>query len=289
MASLIFSFIAGLSLGTVQRLGALAGWITYLASPTYRRRLRANLEHALGAEHAHRIWRQVVAETGKQALELPWILHHPQSQFEQLVRISGWEHVDAANARGDGILMITPHLGCFEITAQAFSLRKPLTVLYRPPRKEVLRPLLEAGRKRGNMNIAPADVSGVRRLLKCLRAREVVGILPDQVPSAGEGLWLPFFGRPAYTMTLAARLSEMKGVTTLFTWAERLPGGAGFHMRIRPALAPLEGDTDTRAALINLEVEAMIRENPSQYLWGYNRYKRPKGSAPTAPGQEGQA
>ena len=148
----------------------------------------------------------------------------------------------------------------------------------------VLQPLINAGRSRGNMHIAPADVGGVRRLIKALRAREAVGMLPDQVPGNGEGAWLPFFGRPAYTMTLAARLSEVAGVTTIFAWAERLPGGAGFHLRLRPPLTPLEGDTEARAAAINREMEAQIRENPAQYLWGYNRYKRPSG-APAAPTQ----
>jgi lauroyl/myristoyl acyltransferase len=90
------------------------------------------------------------------------------------------------------------------------------------------------------MHLAPADVGGVRRLIKALRAGEAVGMLPDQVPGSGEGAWLPFFGRPAYTMTLAARLSEVAGVTTIFAWAERLPGGAGFHLHLRPALTPLK-------------------------------------------------
>ncbi|WP_374244667.1 lysophospholipid acyltransferase family protein [Zoogloea sp.] len=281
MASSIFSFLASLPLGTLQKLGVFAGWVTYALSPTYRRRLRANLEHALGKAEADRVWRRAVGETGKQALELPWMLLRPQAELvAKVVRVSGWEHVEAAEARGGGILFITPHLGCFEITAQYFSTHRPITVLYRAPKKAVLQPVINAGRSRGNMHLAPADVGGVRRLIKALRAREAVGMLPDQVPGAGEGAWVPFFGRPAYTMTLAARLSEVAGVSTIFAWAERLPGGEGFHLRLRPPLAPLEGDTDARAAAINREMEAQIRENPTQYLWGYNRYKRPKDGPP---------
>lgn len=290
MASLIFSFLASLPLGALQKLGVFAGWLTYALSPTYRRRLRANLEHALGKAEADRVWRRAVGETGKQALELPWMLLRPQAELvAKVVRVSGWEHVEAAEARGGGILFITPHLGCFEITAQYFSTHRPITVLYRAPKKAVLQPVINAGRSRGNMHLAPADVGGVRRLIKALRAREAVGMLPDQVPGAGEGAWLPFFGRPAYTMTLAARMSEVAGVSTIFAWAERLPGGEGFHLRLRPPLVPLEGDTETRAAAINREMEAQIRENPAQYLWGYNRYKRPKDGAPaptTTPAQD---
>ncbi|MBN8283790.1 lysophospholipid acyltransferase family protein [Zoogloea sp.] len=283
MASLIFKFLAGLPLGLLQSLGVLAGWLTYALSPTYRRRLRANLEQALGQDEAGRLWRRCVGEIGKQALELPWVLLRPQDEIAaKVVQVSGWEHVEAAEASGGGILFITPHLGCFEISAQYFSLHKPITVLYRAPKKAVLQPVIDAGRRRGNMHLAPADVSGVRRLIKALRAGEAVGMLPDQVPGGGEGAWLPFFSRPAYTMTLAARLSEVAGVSTLFAWAERLPAGKGFHLHLRPPLTPLNGDTPARAAAINHELEAQIRENPAQYLWGYNRYKRPSG-APPAP------
>ena len=291
MASLIFSFLAHLPLPLLQRIGFLAGWLTYALSPSYRRRLRANLEHALGAEVASRIWRRVVGETGKQALELPWVLLRPQEEVvAKVVKVSGWEHVEAAEATGGGILFITPHLGCFEIAAQYFSRHKPITVLYRAPKKAVLQPVINAGRSRGNMRLAPADVGGVRRLIKALRAREAVGMLPDQVPGSGEGAWLPFFGRPAYTMTLAARLSEVAGVTTIFAWAERLPGGQGFHLHLRPPLQPLEGDVETRTAAINREMEAQIRDNPAQYLWGYNRYKRPRGGpSPSSATRENQA
>ena len=281
MASLIFSLLARLPLGLLQQFGALAGWLTYALSPTYRRRLRANLEHALGAEAAGRVWRRVVGETGRQALELPWVLLRPQHELvAKVVKVSGWEHVEAAEAKAGGILFITPHLGCFEITAQFFATHKPITVLYRAPKKAVLQPLIDAGRSRGNMRLAPADMGGVRRLIKALRAHEAVGMLPDQVPGAGEGAWLPFFGRPAYTMTLAARLSEVAGVSTIFAWAERLPGGRGFHLHLRPPLTPFEGDTEARAAAINREMEAQIHESPAQYLWGYNRYKRPRGAPP---------
>jgi len=283
MASLIFKFLAGLPLGLLQSLGVLAGWLTYALSPTYRRRLRANLELALGHDEAGRLWRRCVGEIGKQALELPWVLLRPQAEITaKVVQVTGWEHVEAAEASGGGILFITPHLGCFEISAQYFSMHKPITVLYRAPKKAVLQPVINAGRRRGNMHLAPADVSGVRRLIKALRAGEAVGMLPDQVPGGGEGAWLPFFGRPAYTMTLAARLSEVAGVSTLFAWAERLPGGKGFHLHLRLEFPVDCGDTSARATAINRELEAQIRENPAQYLWGYNRYKRPSG-APPAP------
>jgi KDO2-lipid IV(A) lauroyltransferase len=119
----------------------------------------------------------------------------------------------------------------------------------------------------------------VRRLLKALKTGEAVGMLPDQVPGKGEGLWLPFFGRPAYTMTLAARLAET-GATVLMAYAERLHYGAGYHLKLFPLRHELSGDLANRAAQLNRELEQLIRECPEQYLWGYNRYKVPAGAEP---------
>jgi KDO2-lipid IV(A) lauroyltransferase len=153
-----------------------------------------------------------------------------------------------------------------------------MTVLYRRPKQDWLAPLIEEGRG-ANLKLAPADLSGVRRLLKALKNGEAVGMLPDQVPGKGEGAWVPFFGRPAYTMTLAARLAET-GATVLLAYAERLHYGAGYHLKLFPLSAPLAGDLDQRTTQLNREIEALIRLCPQQYLWGYNRYKEPRGAGP---------
>ncbi len=139
---------------------------------------------------------------------------------------------------------------------------------------------MEEGRG-GNVKLAAADLSGVRTLMKALRRKEAIGILPDQVPGSGEGIWAPFFGKPAYTMTLAARLAEA-GATVLLIYAERLPYGAGYHVHTHPPAEPLSGTLEERVAQINRIVETLIEEYPSQYLWGYNRYK---GLADTPPQQ----
>ena len=273
----IFRLLARLPLRVAHLLGAFAGWATYLLSPTYRRHLRENVQQAgFGSD----VRRASVAAAGRQALELPAIwLHRLDEVTPRVVRVSGWEVVEAAWRDGKGIVFLTPHLGCFEITAQYYAAQAPITVLYRPPKFAALQQLIETGRKREKLHLAPADLSGVRSLIKALKRGEAVGLLPDQAPRVGEGVWLDWFGRPAYTMTLAARLTET-GAATVFAWAERLPGGAGYHLRLRPPLAELAGDTLARAQQINREIEALVRECPGQYLWGYNRYKRPAGAEP---------
>jgi Kdo2-lipid IVA lauroyltransferase/acyltransferase len=137
--------------------------------------------------------------------------------------------------------------------------------------------MILAGRQRERQHLAPADLSGVRSLIKALKKGQMVGMLPDQAPKNGEGVWLKFFGRHAYTMTLAARLTET-GAASLLTWGERLPDGRGYCLHFLPPSQPLTGSTVDRAQQINSEIEALIRQCPTQYLWGYHRYKRPRGA-----------
>jgi KDO2-lipid IV(A) lauroyltransferase len=271
----IFRILSRLPLRAVHALGALLGRLIYLLSPTYRRHVRENLAQA-GIDPALR--GAVAAESGKQMLELARIWLRPLEEANaQVVEVVGRDCLDAALAEGRGVLFLTPHLGCFEITAQYLSSFGDITVLYRPPKSAAAQELILTGRKRARLHLAPADLSGVRALIKALKKGQMVGMLPDQAPKTGEGVWLDFFGRPAYTMTLAARLSET-GATTLLTWGERLPQGRGYRIHFQPLMPPLSGTTQERAQQINHAVEALVRQCPAQYLWGYNRYKRPRGA-----------
>lgn len=274
----LFRFLSRLPLHLLHNLGALAGVLAWLFSPTYRRHLAENLA-AAGLPEVK--W-AAVPEAGKGLLELPKIWLRPQAEVvARVVKVSGWNLVEEAWADGHGVLFLTPHLGCFEITAQYYAAHRPMTVLYRPPKQAWLQTMVETGRG-ANLKLAPADLSGVRRLLKALKAGEAVGMLPDQVPGQGEGLWTPFFGRPAYTMTLAARLAEA-GASVLLAYAERLPYGAGYHLHLFSLAQPLAGTLTERTAQLNAELETLIRQCPEQYLWGYNRYKIPAGAEPALP------
>ncbi len=269
----LFRLFSRLPLPVLHNLGALLGWVTWLASPTYRRHLNENLSLA-GLQHARNA---AIAEVGKGVAELPKIWLRPQEELLALItHVSGWEHVEAARQAGRGVIILTPHLGCFEIAGHYIASRMAITTLYRRSRQAWVAPLMEEGRGRA-FKLAPADTGGVRRLIRALRQGEAIGILPDQVPGNGEGVWAPFFGRPAYTMTLAARLAET-GATALFVFAERLHYGAGYRLRFEPLSEPLTGDLPARVAQLNREIEANIRLCPEQYLWGYNRYKKPAGA-----------
>ena len=273
------------SLPTLHAWGALLGWLAYAVSATYRRRLAENARLA-GLDAAQR--RLGVAEAGKLVAELPWLWLRPLGRpLGDTVQWQGEELIDGALVDGRGMVLLTPHLGCFEVTAQAFAERWGerirLTAMYRPARQAWLRTLEETARTRPGLATTPAALSGVRQMIRALRKGEAVGLLPDQVPPQGMGVWAPFFGRPAYTMTLAARLVQQTGAALLLVWAERLPRGRGYRVRVcRPArpLPTAAADDEALqvacATAVNAEMERLIGQCPGQYLWGYNRYKQPR-------------
>ena len=268
-------------LALLHALGGPLGWLVWALSPTYRRRLAANARLA-GVTAA--ALRQSVAEAGRMASELPWLWLRPHEEaIGDRIRWVDPGFLDEAVAARRPIVLLTPHMGSFEVSAQAyaerFGERQPITVLYRPARQAWFRELEETARARPALATAPANLSGVRLMMRALRRGETVGLLPDQVPPEGMGVWVPFFGQPAYTMTLAARLVQQTGAAVAILWTERLPQGAGYVVRAKPLPVPLPETSQDEAAsatAVNRSMEAVILEKPSQYLWAYHRYKNPR-------------
>jgi KDO2-lipid IV(A) lauroyltransferase len=270
----LFKILSFSPLWLLHALGWTIGWIGFLASARYRSRFLENVRQAgLG-------WRTVISAVGAagQLLgELPRLwLGRPVA-----VRWTGSEHVDAALAQGKGVLFMTPHLGCFEVAAQAYALRygqcgHPMTVLFRPPRKAWLAPLVTASRARPGLITAPTTLAGVKQMLKALKGGACVGLLPDQVPPTGQGLWTPFFGKDAYTMTLSARLALQTGATLLLAWGQRLSWGRGYIVHVAAFDGALSADIAAATLQINQAMERIVLQAPSQYLWGYARYKAPR-------------
>jgi KDO2-lipid IV(A) lauroyltransferase len=169
---------------------------------------------------------------------------------------------------------------CAQAYAQRFGARAPMTALYRPARQAWLREVEETSRQRPGLLTAPAALSGVRQMIRALRRGETVGLLPDQVPPEGLGVWAPFFGHPAYTMTLASRLQEQTLAPVRLMWAERQAGGRGWVVHVLRPQDLLPGDAPYSPSTVNLFMEALIRRAPEQYLWGYHRYKQPRVQDP---------
>lgn len=271
----LFRLFAALPLGVLHRLGSVLGWTIYGMSPTYRRHLRENLGAARYSDP--RVRRGAIAAAGQMITELPALWLRPHAEVTALVsETPGAEAAYAEQRAGKAILFLTPHMGSFEVAAQYAASRMPITVLYRRPKVAWLDPLMREGRGRANVRLVAADFGGVREILAAAKRGEAIGLLPDQVPGVGEGEWSDFFDRPAYTMTLAAKLAGRDNVACYLAFAKRLPRGEGYSIVVRKLPDARAGESGTRR--INRALEELIAECPEQYLWGYNRYKIPAGA-----------
>lgn len=279
----LLGLVARLPLPLLHALGVALGWLIYWAPGRHSARMRNNVfDSGLCApgRDCRRLLRQSIGESGKAVIELLPVWLRPYDRVLKLVRgTTGWEQIDAARAAGRGVIVIAPHIGCFEIISLYYAARHPFTALYKPPRQPFLNSLMLAGRQRGQAKLVPTDLSGVRALLAALKRQEGIGILPDQVATRGDGVWAPFLGRPAYTPTLVASLQRKTGAAAFFVAAERLRWGRGYHLHVFPLDETLPEDKVAAATRINQGVEAVVRRFPAQYLWSYNRHKRPGGVA----------
>lgn len=267
-----------LPLGALRAMGAVLGVVVFAASAAYRRKVLANLARA-GLTQPSMAWR-AAAGAGRTILELPWLWSRSPDALADRVRCADLAVLEAAEAEGRGILFLTPHLGAFDATARWYAGRAPITVMFREPHKSWLRPLVHRSRNVDGMRAVPAAMAGVRGMLRALRAGEAVGILPDQVPGEGEGEWAPFFGEPAWTMTLPQRLARTSGAAVILAVGEQIPGGWRLHL--------WRFDGEPAPSALNGWMEGLILRWPDQYLWGYNRYKRPRRAAATGRQADGR-
>lgn len=280
----LFRAFGSLPLWLNHKLGFALGWLAWLASSRHRRYTRENLaqfvQH-MGQENTARLRHEVIAEQGRSITELAvaWTAE-PRHLYGLVRECLGWEHVEAAQAAGRALIMVTPHLGCFDMAGRYLTSRVPITALYRPPKQKWLEPIMQQGRERAGGTTATADAGGVRALLRALKGGGTVALLPDQVPGGGDGVWVDFFGKPAYTMTLLPRLARSANAVVLFFFAERLPRGAGYRIHIMTMPEEFSADRKIAAGQMNNMIEKLIAMAPAQYLWSYNRYKHPAGAPP---------
>lgn len=279
----LFQWLARVPLPVMQRIGVCLGWLVWWSSPSYRKNFKANVAAAKLP------WAKVkpaVGAIGAMVAELPWVWMRPHTPpLGDLIQWDGAEHFEHAMQAGRGVIILSPHIGCWEIGAQAIAEKfgpqfGPMVALFRPARKAWLEPVVANARTRPYLDSAPTSLAGVRTLIRTLRSGGYTAILPDQVPPLGQGVWAPFFGRDVYTMTLLAKLAQQTGAQVMMTWCERLPIGQGFCMHMQPLNAPELSDPKTSAeaaaAVVNRAVENMVLNAPGQYLWGYARDKQPR-------------
>lgn len=282
MLYFILRLFSSLPLTVLQVFGASVGLLVFLSSSRYRSRLNKN--HRSAANYSgfkSTPWR-VAAESGMIFADTLWIWRHPKSAISKST-VENLDQIVELSKNGQGLIILASHLGGFEIVPRIFSEHMKATVMYRPARKSWVNELMLKSRQHAKMDFVEANLGGVRKIKRALKNGEVVGILADQVPSVGDGVWAKFFNRYAYTTSFPAKLARQTNVSTLFVSAERLSFGKGWVIKSQLMLGKYPECPIQACTVMNGFFEEMIIAKPHQYMWSYNRYKTPFGAelAPT--------
>jgi Kdo2-lipid IVA lauroyltransferase/acyltransferase len=272
--------ISRLPLSLVHHLGTFVGWLMLTIPNKQRRNALINIRLCyphLDDAQALDFRRRSFCAYGKTYSEVAYLWLRTPRKVLSLVRgISGGDLLRRDDGRG--VIVLSPHLGAWELAGLYLSAQGPTTTLYKP--QPELDWLIREARGRGGAKLVPTDPQGIRGLIRALRRGEYVGILPDQEPKAHRGsVFAPFFGVPAFTMLLINRLARKTGARVIFLFAERLPRAQGFHIHCLPAPAGIDSEDDlTGATALNQGIEAAVNTCPEQYVWAYKRFrKRPQG------------
>jgi len=281
----LFKLFSIMPLALLRALGSFLGILVWLSAERSRTAIRDNLDRAkgsVGSNGGHLpngIQLSAVLRSGWLVTELPIIWARPE-KWEGL-KIEGLDTIASLLSRGRGLIILTPHMGAFELAPRLFARHHPITVMYRPARHQLMEKTLQTFRPSNRIHMVPANSSGIRHFLRTLRSGGIVGLLPDQVPSLGEGVWAPFFGEPAYTMTLPIRLAQMTNAPIAWAVVERIGGGwtmSMYEWAVEMDFMRLHSHEDWLAAarLMNREIEALVLRSPRDYLWAYERYRHPR-------------
>ncbi|NYZ62344.1 lauroyl acyltransferase [Luteimonas deserti] len=288
---LLATLVGALPTAVRRRLADGAAALGRMAGTRESRVALRNLELAypeLSPDERDALQRAVLRTTALQTLETLRLWTRPHARNLRAIRAQhGVGLFDAALASGTGLIVVAPHFGNWELLNQWLAARTPISILYRAPDSAVGEAFLRLVRAGVPDRVRQVRAEGpaVRQLWKTLAGGGVVGILPDQQPKAGDGVFAPFFGMPALTMTLVSRLAERTGAVVLYAWCERIADGPDFELRIEAAPEGIaDADAHRAASALNAGVEHIARRDPAQYQWTYKRYKaRPSGSGDDNP------
>jgi len=281
---LALRLLAALPLPVSQALGWCVGSLAALVPNRERANAEVNVALCfpqMPPEERRRFVRRALIENACTLLESPraW-LRDPGRLLERIDPQDGERWIRELLARGKGLIFAAPHLGNWEMGVHFLTRTTPTTVLYRPPRQQVLESVMVRGRGRDLARVVPTDASGIRALYQALGRGEAIAVLPDQQPKeeGSAAVFAPFFGQETLTMTLLSRLARKTGAAVLFVFVERLPRGRGFRMHWVPAPDGVaDADPRVAATALNLGVERCVAICPTQYQWTYRRFKKRPG------------
>jgi KDO2-lipid IV(A) lauroyltransferase len=280
---ILIRIVAKLSLAAAHRIGTVAGLFFSIVPSRLRDAGLTNLRIAfpeLSDRELVRLGRKCSVQAGRAMFELPALWTWPGERVIELVReVKGRELLDAAIARGDGVVVASPHIGAWEMMLLWTGHVASLTAPFREMRLPELEEFVHTARQRTGTRMVPGQRFAARSMLRALRDGGIVGMAPDQDAGSGGGVFVPLFHEVANTGVLIPRLVAKSGATMLWVFAERLDRGRGFRMHIEAA-NPETGSTDIVRSVraMNSDIESIVTRFPEQYLWFYKRYRRrPEG------------
>lgn len=281
LAVLLLRLLALLPLGLNRRLGALIGWLAWILRTESRQISDTNVAICLpelSPALQRDMVRQSMIETGKSASEIVYLWLHPENALALIRNIDGDQPLRDTLTSGRPVVVLAPHLGCWELVNYWLSREFDMHAMFKPSKFKQLNELVNKSRSHFKSSMHPTTTRGVAALVRALKSGPVVtGILPDQMPDIRGGEIAPFFGRPAWTGTLACKLLQQSGARAFMVFAKRLPGTNGYELVIRdPDPAIYDTDLGSALAAMNRSIEALIREAPEQYIWNYQRFRRKK-------------
>lgn len=256
-------------------LGKALGSVLASMPLAFVRIARRNLELCfpeMSAEQRETILRAHFRSLGIGLFETAMSWWSSDARILKLTTVSGTEHLEAALAKGKGVILLSAHFTTLEIGARSLTARGPTNIMYRPTSNLVLERFLSRNRSRHAKRAIPRD--DVRTLVSALKNNEAVWYAPDQAYRKKGAEMVPFFGIPAATNTATSRLARMTGATVLPFFQERLPGRRGYRVTIMPPLEDFPSDDPAHdAQRFNELIEAHARHVPDQYLWIHRRFK----------------
>lgn len=282
--AILLRLFALLPLPVAHLLGSLVGRLLFLIPNSHQRISRLNIDLCfpeMGPDERRHLVKRSLIETGKTLCEAPNLWFSSQQRILSLLdKIEGAE-VIANERKESGVIIISPHIGSWELIGLYSSMHHPITSIYRKPRQASLDEAISKSRAHFGSKLVPIGPKGIKALLIALKNREATTMQPDQDPRESGGLFAPFFGHPAYTPTLLARLVQKSGAKVVMSLAKREPWGRGYSLCFY-TIEDITPDRSTEEIIkaFNRETERVVRDNPELYQWSYKRFRtRPEGEA----------
>jgi len=280
--AILLRLFALLPLPITHLLGNLLGWLLYLIPNDHRRISQINLDLCfpeMSRRERNHLVRRSLIESGKTLFEAPNLWFSSGKRIQSLLHTIEGDDVIANERKQHGVIIISPHIGSWEITGLYCSISHPITSIYRKPRQASLDEAIAKRRAQFGSKLVPIGPRGIKALLTALKNREATTMQPDQDPRDNSGVFAPFFNHSAYTPTLLARLVQKSGAKVVMSVAKRAGWGRGYTLSFY-TISDITPDKTTEEIItaFNRETERVVRNDPELYQWSYKRFRtRPEG------------